>query len=67
MSEASGSAFNPKAALALVLVGAALFVILLWAMGTGAGAGGANNGGSHAGGKGLSGYAPLVHPLARGG
>lgn len=65
MSAAGGGAFNPKAALALVLVGAVLFVLLLWALGSGASGGSANNGGSHAGGKGLSGYAALADMLER--
>ncbi len=65
MSETGGTLFNPRAALALVLVGAALFVMLLWAMGAGLNGGSANNGGSHAGGKGLTGYAALANLLER--
>ena len=65
MSEGGGSAFNPRAALALVPVGAALFVALLWMIGSGMNAGSANNGGNHAEGRGLNGFAALAGLLER--
>ena len=65
MSDGGGSGFNPRAALALVLVGGALFVALLWLIGSGANAGSTNNGGSHAGSKGLNGFAALADLLER--
>ena len=58
MSESS-SPFSAKTALALVVVGAVLFVALL-AMLAGGLPGNTNDGGAHAGGKGLNGYAGLV-------
>jgi hypothetical protein len=57
---AAQPAFSPRAVLGLVLFGAITFVVLLWMIGTGIGAGGTNNGGAHAGGKGLNGYAAFA-------
>src|SRR5690606_22471819 len=59
-SEAGDNPFSPRAALALVLFGAAVFVALLWMIGAGLATGSTNDGGSHAGGKGLTGYAGLA-------
>ena len=58
----SGSAFSPRSALVLVMAGAALLLALLWAAGQGLGDN-LNDGGAHAGGKGLAGYAGLVQLL----
>jgi len=52
--------FSPRAVLALVGTGAILFVALLWMIGAGLGSGSTNDGGGHAGGKGLNGYAALA-------
>lgn len=55
--------FSPKAVLALVLVGGALFVSLLWAMGQGGGFTGLDNGGGHGRGTGVNGFAGLARLL----
>ncbi len=55
MNGDSASPFNPRTALALVLFGAALFIALLWMIGSGMDSGSTNDGGGHAGGKGLNG------------
>ncbi len=49
------AAFSPRAVLGLVLFGTALFVALLWMIGTGRGWGDARDGGAHAGSNGLTG------------
>lgn len=54
------AAFSRGGALALVLGGFALFLALIWLIGSGEGIGGGNNGGAHAASKGLNGYAGLV-------
>lgn len=54
------AAFSPRAVLGLVLLGSAVFVALLWMMGAGLATGDANDGGAHAGGKGLAGHAALA-------
>ena len=59
------SPFSPRAALALVGFGALVFVALLWMIGAGMTGGSANDGGGHAGGKGLNGYAALADLLER--
>ena len=65
MSEAAETgAFSLRAALLLVVGGTALFVALLWMIGTGYGFDNSNDGGSHAGGKGLNGFAGLVRLAA---
>lgn len=61
----SAAPFSRKSALALVVFGAAVFIILLWLIGAGAATGGTDNGGAHAGGKGLNGHAALVRYLER--
>lgn len=61
---APAAPFSTRAGLALVTVGAALFLALLWMIGTGWGFDGSNDGGSHAGGKGLNGFAGLVRLAA---
>jgi hypothetical protein len=57
--------FAPRTVLLLVLGGFALFIALLWMIGTGNGGGNgdANDGGDHAAGRGLNGYAALVSLL----
>lgn len=57
--------FSRRAVLAIVLIGAALFVALLWMIGTGTGMGSANDGQAHADGKGLNGYAAMADYLER--
>ncbi len=72
MNEASANPFDPRVVLAMVLFGAAVFVALLWMIGAGMTTGSTNDGGGHAGGKGLNGYAALAdlverrgHPVRR--
>jgi hypothetical protein len=63
---AAGQApFSPRAMLALVLFGSAVFIALLWMIGSGMAGGSTNDGGAHAGGKGLAGYAALADLLER--
>jgi hypothetical protein len=57
--------FSRRAVLAIVLLGSALFVALLWMIGTGMGMGPANNGQAQVGGKGLNGYAAMADYLER--
>ena len=52
--------FLPRTVLALILFGALVFVALLYLIGSGATGGSTNNGGAHAGGKGLNGYAAFA-------
>ena len=66
MSDQGGATpFNPRAVLALVLLGSALFIALLYMIGSGMDSGSTNDGGGHAGGKGLNGYAALADLLER--
>lgn len=65
MSERAASPFSPRAALALVVFGALVFVALLYMIGTGAPGGSTNDGGGHAGGKGLNGYAAFAGYLEK--
>lgn len=65
MSAGAASPFSTRAALALVGFGALVFVALLWLIGAGMTGGSANDGGGHAGGKGLNGYAALADLLER--
>ncbi|MFT4027953.1 MAG: DUF4350 domain-containing protein [Novosphingobium sp.] len=57
------SPFSVGGVLGLVLFGAVVFIALLWMIGAGMTGGSTNNGGGHAGGKGLNGYAALVQLL----
>ena len=57
--------FSRRAVLAIVLLGTALLLALLWMIGTGNGMGSTNDGQAHAGGKGLNGYAALAEYLDR--
>ena len=49
--------------MALVLFGAGAFVLLLWMLGAGLASGSANDGGNHAEGRGLNGFAALYRML----
>jgi hypothetical protein len=60
---AGANPFSPRAVLALVLFGAVAFIALLWMIGAGMTSGTPNDGGSHAGSKGLTGYAALAQYL----
>ncbi len=62
---AGASPFSPRAVLALILFGAAVFVALLYMIGSGATGGSTNDGGAHAGGKGLNGYAAFADFIER--
>lgn len=57
--------FSRWAVLGIVLLGSALFVALLWMIGTGTGFGNTNDGKAHVGGKGLNGYAAMADYLER--
>jgi len=57
--KAASAPFSRRSALALVLFGALVFVALLWMIGTGY-ADNTNDGGGHADGRGLNGYAALA-------
>lgn len=59
------SPFSRGGVLALVLLGGVLFVALLWMIGSGMSGSDTNDGGGHAGGKGLNGYAALATLLER--
>ena len=62
MTRAS-SPFSPRTLLAVVAVGAAAFLLLLYAIGAGWDGGRDNNGGAHAAANGLNGFAGLVRLL----
>ena len=57
--------FSRRSVLAIVVIGSALFLALLWMIGTGTGMGSVNDGKAHAGGKGLTGYAAMADYLER--
>ncbi|TCM18774.1 hypothetical protein EDF56_104307 [Novosphingobium sp. PhB165] len=57
--------FSRWSVLAVVLLGCALFVALLWMIGTGTGFGETNDGQAHAEGRGLNGYAAMATYLER--
>ena len=61
------SPFSPAAALALVLVGAGLLLAMAWMVGAGLMLGDTNDGGGHAGGRGLNGFAGLERLLTHAG
>jgi hypothetical protein len=65
MSQAGANPFAPRAVLALVAGGAVVFLLLLWAIGSGMTGGTTNNGGGHAGGTGLNGFAAFSRLLER--
>ena len=60
---AGSNPFNPRVVLALFLFGALVFAALLWMVGTGYDAPDEKNGGGHAGGIGINGYAALSRLL----
>ncbi len=57
MSDTSANPFALRTVLALVVFGALAFVALLWMIGAGLTGSAVNNGGGHAGGTGLNGFA----------
>lgn len=57
--------FSRRSVIAIVVLGSALFVALLWMIGTGTGMGSANDGEGHAGSKGLTGYSAMADYLER--
>lgn len=57
--------FSRRAVLAIVLIGAGLFIALLWMIATGNGFAETNDGQAHAGGRGLNGYAAMADYLER--
>ncbi|MCT2399031.1 DUF4350 domain-containing protein [Novosphingobium mangrovi (ex Huang et al. 2023)] len=63
--EVGANPFSRRAVLGIVLLGSALFMALLWMIGTGTGFGSANDGQAHAGSKGLTGYAAMADYLER--
>jgi len=64
---AANNPFGARTALMLLLFGACVFVALLWMIGSGLGTGDANDGGAHAEGRGLNGYAAIAKLLEQGG
>lgn len=60
-----GNPFTIRTALIMVLFGAMVFVLMLYLIGAGMSQGPANNGGNHAGGKGLTGFAAMSGFLER--
>jgi hypothetical protein len=65
IAEAGGNLFSARMVLVLLLFGALVFVALLWMIGAGMTSGSTNDGGGHAGGKGLNGYAAFADYLER--
>lgn len=57
--------FSSRTALALVVGGIAVFVLVLWMIGAGMSDRKTNNGQAHAGGKGLTGYAAFAQYLGK--
>lgn len=65
MSAAGANPFAPRTVLLLVGAGALVFLALLWALGSGLTGGQVNNGGGHAGGTGLNGFAAFSRLIER--
>lgn len=65
MTGAAASPFSRRTAILLVVAGACAFLALLWLIGSNLAQGERNNGGAHAAGKGLTGYAALAEYLGR--
>ncbi|HEX4847248.1 MAG TPA: DUF4350 domain-containing protein [Novosphingobium sp.] len=65
MNQAGDSGFSQRTVLALSLFGIAVFVALLWMIGSGAAESEPQPSGAHVSGKGLSGYAALAGYLER--
>jgi hypothetical protein len=59
------SPFAPRTLLLLLTAGGLAFLLLLWALGSGLAGGSTNNGGGHAGGTGLNGFAAFSQLLER--
>ena len=60
MTARGANPFDPRVVLAMVLFGAGVFVALLWMIGAGMTSGSTNDGGGHAAGKGLNGFAAIA-------
>ena len=67
MSARGASPFSPRVVLGMLLFGALAFLLTLYFIGIDETGNDANNGGGHASGKGLNGYAALVRLLEMGG
>ncbi|MDD3798303.1 MAG: DUF4350 domain-containing protein [Novosphingobium sp.] len=67
MTARGANPFPPRVVLGMVLFGALAFLLALYFIGAGETGSGPNNGGGHAGGKGLNGYAALASLLEKGG
>jgi len=65
VSATAESPFSPRAVVTLVVFGALVFVALLYMIGAGMTSGSTNDGGNHAGGQGLNGYAALAGYLEK--
>jgi hypothetical protein len=65
MSRAGANPFAPRTVLLVVIAGSLTFLALLWALGSGMTGGSTNNGGGHAGGMGLNGFAAFSRLLER--
>lgn len=65
MSRGNDSGFSPRTVLALTLFGIAVFVALLWMLGSGVADRDPQPSGSHVAGKGLSGYGALASYLEK--
>lgn len=63
--EVGANPFSRWAVLAIVLLGSALLIALLWMIGTGLGFRSTNDGQAHADGRGLNGYAAMADYLDR--
>ena len=63
MSQRAPSPFSPATVLGLLVVGAGLLLAVLWMLASGYTPGEANDGGAHARGNGLNGYAALAQLL----
>lgn len=63
--ETGANPFTKRTALALVVLGSGLFVALLWLIGNGFAQSSSNDGGAHADGRGLSGFAAFSQLLER--
>lgn len=65
MSTSAASPFSGRTVIAMLLFGALAFLMALYFIGAGETGRGTNDGGAHAGGKGLNGYAALAQLLER--
>jgi len=65
VSARNASPFNPRTVLGMLLFGALAFIATLYFTGAGATGGTDNNGGSHAAGQGLNGYAAFSQLLGK--